>query len=232
MKPNLPGLPTISALMLTVVLTVWLGLWGPTDISKLQEWQTLIAGFMALIAAGIAYWGATAKVRYDREVLAAENMRRKLTLYLKLEVAFRELIDAARHRGVRFMFASVGTTEVFTAKDFAIEEPPELEEAWAYLDVFPRQVIAEIQKVRTLLRKLAAMKVGLGEATIEARHDKDRPFILSEANSLLTDMWHSAALVIDELRPLIRELAPEMDESERMIRIYGEPGPEDFVEEE
>jgi hypothetical protein len=45
---------------------------------------------------------------------------------------------------------------------------------------------------------------------------------------MIDEMWRSAAIVRDELKPLIQELAPEMDESERMTKIYGEPRPDDF----
>ena len=35
MKPQLPGLPTMAALMVTVMITVWLGIWGPLDLSRI-----------------------------------------------------------------------------------------------------------------------------------------------------------------------------------------------------
>jgi hypothetical protein len=37
-------------------------------------------------------------------------------------------------------------------------------------------------------------------------------------------LWQSASLVADTLEPLIKEMAPEMDQSERLTRIYGDPG--------
>jgi hypothetical protein len=36
-------------------------------------------------------------------------------------------------------------------------------------------------------------------------------------------LWQSASLVAEALEPLINELAPEMDQNERLMRIYGEP---------
>jgi len=230
MKPNLPGLPTISALMLAAILTVWLGLWGPIELSKLEKWQTLIASFVALIAAGIAYRGATAKVRYDQEVAAKEALRQKLALLLKLEFALRQLIDKAR--GTKFMFASAIPGQTFSARDFDIEEPPELEEAWASLDIFPRHLIGEIRNVRNSLRKLAALKIELRDKTIRLNSDiADKPWMIDQGRELRDEIWHSAAVVVEDLEPLIQELAPEMDDSERLRRIHGEPGPDDFDEE-
>jgi hypothetical protein len=176
--------------------------------------------------------GATAKVRYDREVVERDDKRRKLALYLKIEFAFEQVIEKARSLGVKFMFAPVGSQN-FSARDFLIEEPPELEEAWASLDIFPRHLIAEIRNVRNSLRKLTAMKVELGDKTVSLSSEiADKPWIIDQGGKLTDEIWHSAAIVVEELKPLIQELAPEMDESERMIKIFGEPGPDDFDHDE
>jgi hypothetical protein len=218
------GLASAVGIILILMIVTWLGLWGPIDVSVLERWQTLLTGVLALIAAGIAYRGATAKVRHDREVLASENLRRKLALYLKLEFAFRQLIEKTRSVQVKFMFAGVTTGRTFEAGDFAISEPPELEEAWASLDIFPRPSIAQIRNVRNSLRKLAAIKADLGDKSINMQSDvADKPWIILEAELLMTDIWQSALFAADDLVPHIRELAPEMDEADRMMRIYGEP---------
>jgi hypothetical protein len=215
------GLASAVGIVLILMIVAWLGLWGPVNLAKLQDWQTLMTGFMALVAAGVAYWGATAKVRHDREVIETENKRRRLALYLKIEFAFRQLIERARARDTKFMFASVAS-QTFEASDFALEEPPELEEAWMYLDAFPRHLIAEIRTVRNSLRKLAALKADVGDKRISlASGIEDRPWNIDQAHLLLTEIWHSAVLVADDLLPLIREFAPEMDD--RMTRIYGDP---------
>ena len=218
------GTASAVGIVLILMIVTWLGLWGPIDVSKAEKWQTLMTGVLALIAAGIAYRGATAKVRHDREVLASEITRRKLALYLKIEFAFRQLIEEARTKGANLSFPPIGTMQVIFARDFAIEEPPELEEAWTYLDLFPRKMIAEIRNVRNCFRKLARIAAYLGDKGIAWEADDDNPHAtIQEGRSLMDSLWHSAALVADELEPLIRELAPEMDESERMTRIYGEP---------
>jgi hypothetical protein len=218
------GLASAVGIVLILMIVTWLGLWGPINFAKLQDWQTLMTGFMALVAAGVAYWGATAKVRHDREVIDAENKRRRLALFLKIEFAFRQLVKTARSRDVKFMFAPA-LKPTFEAADFALEEPPELEEAWMYLDAFPRHLIAEIRTVRNSIRKLSALKADVGDKRISLASDiADRPWNINEAHSLLTEIWHSAVLVADDLLPLIREFAPEMDD--RMTRIYGDPDDE------
>jgi hypothetical protein len=232
MKPNLPGLPTFAALMLSAVLVAWLGLWGPIDFSRLQNWQTLTGAILALIAAGIAYHGATAKVRYDREVLAAENRRRKLALYLKIEMALRELREKADWKEAILAGLIPPTEEEgdrFFSPDvlFGIEEPPELEEAWTYLDLFPSKTLAEIRNIRIYFRKLTALENRYKNTyegfQVQWRVNGDKPAIMEEDHQLMYGIWQSSALITDALEPLIKEMAPEMEENERMIRLHGEP---------
>lgn len=221
-------------IILILTMIAWLGLWGPIDVSHLKEWQTLIASIVALVAAGIAYRGATAKVRYDREVAERDDMRRKLALYLKVEIAFKQLIETVRSRQGRFTFAPVLEDEEFSARDFDFEEPPELEEAWMSLDIFPRHLIAEIRNVRSSLRKIASFKAQVGDRKIRYKTSppEDKPWLIEQTDSALSDTWHSAAVVVEDLEPLIQELAPEMDQSDRLNKIHGSPGPDDFDEGE
>lgn len=217
-------------IILILTMIAWLGLWGPVDVSHLKEWQTLMASVVALIAAGVAYRGATEKVRYDREVAARDDMRRKLALYLKVQIAFEQLIETVRSRQSKFTFAPVLENEEFSARHFDFDEPPELEEAWTSLDIFPRHLIAEIRNVRSSLRKMASFKAQMGDRKIRYKTSDpaDKPWLVEQANSVLSDTWHSAAVVVQDLKPLIQELAPEMDESDRLNKIHGEPGPNDF----
>jgi hypothetical protein len=221
------GMASAVGIVLILMIVTWLDFWGPIDLSKLEKWQTLIAGtttgFMALIAASIAYRGATAKVRHDREIQAQEVTRRKLALYLKLEFAFRQLIDKTRTLEIQFMFADATPERTFGATDFALNEPPELEEAWASLDIFPRQSIAQIRNVRNALRKLAVIKADLGDKRIKLKSNPFDDEIVRQAQTLMRDMWHSASFAANDLVPHIRELAPEMDEADKMTRLYGDP---------
>src|SRR5262249_14732529 len=81
-------LATFTGLLLAVLLTIWLSISGPIDGSKLKDWQTLMAAFVALGAAAIAYHAAMAKVHLDRQVAdqSAESLRLKLTIQLRHEL--------------------------------------------------------------------------------------------------------------------------------------------------
>lgn len=213
-------------IVLILMIVTWLGLWGPVELSHLKEWQTLTTGVLALIAGCIAYTGATAKVRQDREIVAVETARRKLALYLKSEIAFRTLAERAHEMQTGLIHPPEGKDKIVDRRTlFAIEEPQELEEAWTYLDLFPREILAEIRAVRISLRELTALSNNYsGWDVFNWRLSADEaPRIILDAYNCLHQIWQSAKLVEQALKPLIKVMAPEMDQNERTVRIYGEP---------
>ncbi|SPP92809.1 hypothetical protein [Bradyrhizobium vignae] len=153
-------------------------------------------------------------------------------LYLKVEIAFKQLIETVRSRQSKFTFAPILENDEFSARDLDFEEPPELEEAWMSLDIFPRHLIAEIRNVRSSLRKMKSFKAQIGDRTIlyKTSDPANKPWLVEQADNALNDTWHSAAVVVEDLKPLIQELAPEMDENDRLHKIHGSPGPDDFDE--
>jgi hypothetical protein len=158
--PRLPGLPTFSALMLSALITVLLGLAGPIDLSRVKEWQTLSAAVIALIAAGIAYLAAMAKVNFDRSVHEGKQRRRNQNVLIRLRYAaliFRAKMSSTRKR----LAPSFGTSGAILARDISImasdisiEWPPEFQEAWENLDLFgfrAADIVANIKYNRGLL---------------------------------------------------------------------------------
>jgi hypothetical protein len=146
--------------MLSALITVWLGLAGPIDLSRLKEWQTLSAAVIALIAAGIAYLAAMAKVNFDRSVHEGEQRRRNQNVLIRLRYAaliFRAKMSSTRKR----LAPSFGTSAAvmardisIMARDISIEWPPEFQEAWENLDLFgfrAADIVANIKYNRDLL---------------------------------------------------------------------------------
>jgi hypothetical protein len=218
-KVEWPGIAT--AVGLVVILTLIIV--GSHDDFHLKEWQTSIAGLMALVAAGIAYRGATAPIRHHQAQAEVETKRRRLALYMKIEFALRQLAREAGNVDTKFMFSSAFDT-TFRQADFFLAEPHELQEAWEYLDLFPRAIIAEIRTVRNSLRQLARIHDRI-EGAITVVRGADDPHEISQARLFRADIKTACALVVSELEPIIKELAPPMDENERMYRFYGEPPP-------
>jgi len=201
---------------------------GRVELAQLKDWQTLTGAILALIAASIAYWGATAKVRHDQQVLDAEILRRKLALYLKLEIALRALRNDAHWLAGNFMFSPLDADQTISRSQLSISEPPELEEAWTYLDLFPRHTIAEIRNIRLGVRNISQLvsKWVEGDALIWKANQKP-PYPVDPVREQLLAIRDSAIVVADTLEPLIRKMAPEMDSGRRDILIYGMPDPSD-----
>src|SRR5664279_5684678 len=101
-KPEWPGIATAVGIVLILTLIIV----GSRDDFHLKEWQTLIAGMLAIVAATIAYRGATAQVRHSKAQAETETNRRKLALYMKIDFAFRRLAEEAASLDTKFMFGS------------------------------------------------------------------------------------------------------------------------------
>ena len=201
-KPEWPGIATAVGIILIATLIIV----GSRDDFHLKDWQTLIAGMLAIVAAAIAYRGATAQVRLSKAAAETETNRRKLALYMKIEFCFRRLKEEAAHLDGKFMFGSAFDT-IYSPEDFLLDEPDELAEAWEYLDIFPRTIIAEIRTVRNSLRQLARIHASIEDAFMVAQ-GADEPYQVSQGRLFVDDIRTACALVAAELEPLIKELAP------------------------
>lgn len=147
----------MSALLFAGILSVWLGIAGPINIEGLHRWQTLLASFVAVIAATIAYSAAMAKVKQDRKISEEQILRRGLAIFLKLEFAIQVLRQEARD-----LEKKVGDSrnKSFKTADLAILEPKEMLEAWDTLDLFPPNLM---QALRILRASLVSYKIDLAK---------------------------------------------------------------------
>jgi hypothetical protein len=146
--PKLPGAGPASALLLAVVLGVWLGIFGPISLEGLHRWQTLLASFVAVVAAFIAYAAAMAKVKLDRKISDEQTMRRALAIFLKLEFAIQVLRQEGRDLQKKVDSWNVGP---FKTTALAITEPKEILEAWETLDIFPPKLTTALRLIRAAL---------------------------------------------------------------------------------
>lgn len=217
----------MSLLVFSAVLAAWLGISGSVNLNlgALKEWQTLMAGALAVLAAGLAYRAAMAKVHFDREQAAREVKRRELSILMKVDFAIGELHDNARHVDGTLMFLqAMPTAQTVTVKDLQIAEHAEIEEAWQYLDIFPQACIHELRNLRKSIRKLDHFlgQLSVSEWEIPAQSEK-LPIELNNALHWANEIWQSCAVLQSQLAKTVRELAPQIDADERMMLIYGEP---------
>jgi hypothetical protein len=86
------------ALMLIVVLTVWLGIFGPLQDgfwNGLQKWQTLVGATVALIAAGFAIWNTTRSLRQNKQFEEQRRTRKHAALRAVLPLALSQVSEYA-----------------------------------------------------------------------------------------------------------------------------------------
>jgi hypothetical protein len=65
MNQKLPGPTAMACLMLAVILTVWLGILGPVDLSSVKEWQTLISAAVAAVGIYFAVRNVSRQIRIN-----------------------------------------------------------------------------------------------------------------------------------------------------------------------
>jgi hypothetical protein len=119
-KVEWPGVTTAAALVLIIASIIV----GSRDEFHLKDWQTLIAGVLALAGGALAYIGAMAKVEQDADVQRREFLRRQLSLYLKLDITVRNFRDTASERETEITFVDPGGR--ITVGELALKSRPRL----------------------------------------------------------------------------------------------------------
>ncbi|MET4200426.1 hypothetical protein [Bradyrhizobium sp. LA6.12] len=93
----------MSALMLTAVLTVWLGMWGPIKLSSILPYQTLISATIAAVGIAVAAHVAVRNVGMQLRinVIGREEERIEKTL-----PGLREAVGCIQHIRTEFRAGS------------------------------------------------------------------------------------------------------------------------------
>ena len=125
-------------LMLVPLLIVWLGLAGPLFedaaangvISTIRGWQTLIAAFIAIGAACVAWWNTTRQLRHAAELERTRRSRKRAALRAVLPLALSDITGYTRQTGefIRTLLqqaaASSGPSRLLREDLPSIPEPP------------------------------------------------------------------------------------------------------------
>jgi hypothetical protein len=85
-------------MMLIVILTIWLGILGPLPhgvAEWLQHWQTLVAAFVASIAAYIAFQNTSRSLRHTEGLEKHRRSRKHAALRAVLPLALAQVTDYA-----------------------------------------------------------------------------------------------------------------------------------------
>jgi hypothetical protein len=119
LKRAMDGLTDSPQLLLAIsvvlffagILTIWMGSDASININALQPWQPLIATCVALVAAGLAYRGAIAKVDFDRETAEHIRVRRRQNISYRLWFelnGFKRRLSSIRQHVLVHAYESAG----------------------------------------------------------------------------------------------------------------------------
>jgi hypothetical protein len=128
-----------------------------------KDFQPTFAAVIALVAATIAYVGATSKTRFDHRVSIREHEREKLGLLLRLRyevvlirtlvrgIAVDKDIDAKLATGA---FATPDRDGVNSAK-LMIDTCPAIDAAWQKVQLFPIDLVGKIDVLRRHMLRIS-----------------------------------------------------------------------------
>jgi hypothetical protein len=173
-KAEWPGIATAVGIVLILSLVIV----GSRDDFHLKDYAAVLAAFVAVGGALIAYSGAMAKVYQDRDRDRRELDRKKIGLYLRLLYPIARMNERAEDArkalaGYRMI------ARKFPPSAIRLDLPEEVEEAWKNLELFPVEVAVALDVIRTEMPKakrlldtfpensvieVSALGVGYGEA--------------------------------------------------------------------
>lgn len=132
-----------------MILTIVVAMTADSEF-RLKDWQTLMASFIALGAATLAYKAAMAKVEFDRGVAERTDTRKALRLCLRLEFGLRVLKHEADVLFKKIPSSNASRDQTIDPKDIPIPADT-LDEAWDNLDLFDKSMSNHLSLVRGAL---------------------------------------------------------------------------------
>ncbi|MGL9618303.1 hypothetical protein QRQ56_09900 [Bradyrhizobium sp. U531] len=191
-----------SLLVFSVVALVCLTA-DPKGFS-LKDWQPLIASFVALGAASLAYKAAMAKVEFDREIAGRTDRRKLLGLCLRLEYALRVLKHEADTVQKYIPEGYVFTDMEIDRKDLTLGPPRALDEAWDNLDAFRRVVSQELAIVRGAIYDYESRLAACSQAPILLKSPTKVP---PELTKVRVYAGHLSDSIERCLQPIVRQIS-------------------------
>lgn len=198
-------LVAISFLMLTAVLSVFMAL-GPKEFA-LKDWQPLMASFVALGAATLAYRAAMAKVDFDRDAAQRADKRAALRLCLRLEYTVKVIKHEAALL-IRRVPADVSKGIKVKISDLTVGPPNALDEAWASLETFPRSMSRNLARLRgSLYDRDVLASLFKSEMVWDLSQAHELPLPLQKFRDIAGDIGRAAEACIEDLDVHIAELS-------------------------
>jgi hypothetical protein len=167
-----------------------------------------VAAFAVVGASLIAYSGAVAKVRFDRQVEQAKNATRRRNLFLKTHMAAAQLYEeaSAADRKLRMDQQSIVTKPSVVTAQFRIREPEGLQEAWSALDQIPVECVSALRGIRLHFGRLTRLLDSLDQNPLFQNRAEGGGRL--DIGSELLAIVKYAKQILEILQPSVLEYAP------------------------
>lgn len=176
---------------------------------SIKEWQPLMASFVAVGAAGIAYQGATLayrasmqKVNLDRSIQEREIRRRQRGIYLRTALAAHIMHHEADH----CCQALLGPHEremppnTFDPTTSVVRIDAAIDDAWQNLDAFSRSTADDLLRLKVQLYNYERATNRLGALSFEILHSHHYTDPQKELRNSVTEIRRLCLRIRDNLR--------------------------------
>jgi hypothetical protein len=191
-----PGIATAVGILLIAAIAI--------DLSK---WQPLLAALIALAGGALAYRGAMAKIYADEDRDRRDFERKRLGVYLRAEHVFDLLERRAGVLEEKTRARELRKTTV-TLNELKITSLPDLDEAWANLELFPRHLAFKISQIRSSVTTLDNfIKLLPRDAKWEIDPTVPYPKEMKVTNAVTGTLALGCRDILGDIRPLIESMA-------------------------
>jgi hypothetical protein len=193
----------ICLLIFSAILVTAMGT-DPKGFS-VRDWQPLMAAFVALGAASLAYHAAMAKLEHDRYVSDEEQRRKALGICLRLRFgagAQKHDIDNLIYR-IRPLDHITFQREV-AADALSVCRQPAIEEAWENVDLFPADLALALNNVQLGRSNYELFKEHHAGKLWKLEPGKDLPAELQRAREAFLLWSEHSAQCVEHLLKFVR----------------------------
>lgn len=155
---------------------------------SIREWQTLLAAFVALGAATLAYRAAMAKVALDETLHDRQTRRETRGVSMRARLALLVMAQDAAH----YVQLLDRPKFAFFPRDIIIRTSAELDEAWRSLDLLPGDIASSYEGVKVELLNVEDGKRELGSDLFTMQPGQDPPAALLRLKNSLKSLQFDA----------------------------------------
>lgn len=174
---------------------------------SIRDWQTLLAAFVALGAATLAYQAAMSKVDFESGQARRAERKSALDLALKLQFDLIALEQQAAKIAERIPSGfEAEEPKIISLSKLYIVEPPAYAEAWNKLSIFPISISVGLCEIKRVLHRIERFAKEDGDHTWHIASGEDVPDVLREHRYAYTHLANASRQTLESLNDMADQL--------------------------